>query len=320
MSMGDALLGQGAPLFGTGGDDFTSRKCGMKRSQYYLLLGLHLCGCFFFVFTAFSAIQSQSTSQFGLQLGIASTSTLYLAFAIFSLIGPFVYKGLKARWTLVVGLIGYMFLAVCAMITSKEVAANGDINTIGWVFEILGCIVCGISASYVWCAQGTYLANCASLYDDAKARETGNEKGDSMGLFGGMFFCIFQMTSITGNLIASVLFNFTSAGFTVICIVYLCFAVCESICVCGVGGEARRDDSVGSHWGQLPRRQFAQVYCRASFSPPPSFPRAEPNARALTAVFCPRVCSFSVPSPLSSYRRRRSFLLHRPDRHGHEGT
>ena len=320
MSMGDALLGQGAPLFGTGGDDFTSRKCGMKRSQYYLLLGLHLCGCFFFVFTAFSAIQSQSTSQFGLQLGIASTSTLYLAFAIFSLIGPFVYKGLKARWTLVVGLIGYMFLAVCAMITSKEVAANGDINTIGWVFEILGCIVCGISASYVWCAQGTYLANCASLYDDAKARETGNEKGDSMGLFGGMFFCIFQMTSITGNLIASVLFNFTSAGFTVICIVYLCFAVCESICVCGVGGEARRDDSVGSHWGQLPRRQFAQVYCSASFSPPLSFPclpRALSQTHLHSPLFSAPAC---VPSPLSSYRRRRSFLLHRPDRHGHEGT
>ena len=213
-----------------------TKKCGMKLSTYYFACGLHLCACFFFVFTAFSAIQSQSTSQFGLKLGIASTATLYLAFAIFSLIGPFVFKVLKARWTLVIGLIGYMCLAVCAMITAQtevECGASKCPSTTGWVFEIIGCIVCGISASYVWCAQGTYLTNVASLYDDAKFQETSAAsstgasvaKGASMAMFSGIFFCIFQMTSITGNLLASVLFQFAHASFFEICIVYLVFAV-----------------------------------------------------------------------------------------------
>jgi MFS family permease len=224
------------PVIGSTGG-LVTKKCGMKLSTYYFACGLHLCTCFFFVFTAFSAIQSQSTSQFGLKLGIASTATLYLAFAIFSLIGPFIFKVLKARWTLVIGLIGYMFLAVCAMITAQTEVECGDgakcPSTIGWVFEIIGCIVCGISASYVWCAQGTYLTNVASLYDDAKFQETNAAsstgasvaKGASMAMFSGIFFCIFQMTSITGNLLASVLFQFAHASFFEICIVYLVFAV-----------------------------------------------------------------------------------------------
>jgi len=74
-----------------------------------------------------------------------------------------------------------------------------------------GAAICGISASFLWTAQGAYVAQNAQFYHRTKgalAGKVGEDIGDvnlSLGLFNGIFFAFFQATQITGNMLAGIL-------------------------------------------------------------------------------------------------------------------
>jgi MFS family permease len=63
--------------------------------------------------------------------------------------------------------------------------------------------VLGVGASIIWTAEGTYLTMAASNY----ARARGQPKESAMGFFNGIFFGIFQLNQVVGNLIAGFILN-----------------------------------------------------------------------------------------------------------------
>jgi len=61
---------------------------------------------------------------------------------------------------------------------------------------------------FLWSAQGTYLTQCAANYATKKGKDLKSE----MGLFNGIFFAIFQMAQIIGNLIAGFVLDSQAAN------------------------------------------------------------------------------------------------------------
>lgn len=97
-----------------------------------------------------------------------------------------------------------------------------------------GGAICGISASFLWTAQGAYVAQNGQLYHKAKAQRAGKVGEDvgninlSLGLFNGIFFGIFQATQITGNVLAGILRSLGLTDF-ILFLIYVIFAVLGSL-------------------------------------------------------------------------------------------
>lgn len=209
----------------------------LKSPGFYLCNVVHMSSCFLLVFTAFSAIQNLAGTYLFAPLGFIQGTVLYATFAVSCLFGPLVGSKLGAKWSLFCGFIGYMLYAAAAMVTGlvfvdtanasaipKEACINGSKvfenftsdchNTeAGWAVELSGAALCGFCASFLWYAEGKYITKSANKYRDAVVRQSEGQKSpkDAKGLFNGIFFAMFQLTQISGNLLAGILF---SSGWT----------------------------------------------------------------------------------------------------------
>ena len=67
-----------------------------------------------------------------------------------------------------------------------------------------GAALVGLSASFLWIAQGMYITESATGHAILNQEE---DKKSSLGLFNGIFFAFFQFTQLSSNLAASILLN-----------------------------------------------------------------------------------------------------------------
>ena len=101
-------------------------------------------------------------------------------------------------------MIGYCFYCVGNILVSYDLALR-------WIVLLPVSSLLGICAALLWAAQGAYLTECAVIY----SRSTGQSTAHSIGEFNSIFWGLFQLCQVTGNLATSVIlrmFKFSDMG------------------------------------------------------------------------------------------------------------
>lgn len=174
---------------------------GPKHSSgFYLTNLLHLSMSFFLVFTAFSGIQNIESSFIKVpHVGFVAIAVLYFVFTVSCLVTPALVSVLGARWSVTLAFICFVLFCVANVL----VVGHPDSAPLAWGGLLSGGALVGIAASFLWTAQGTYMTSCAFHY----ARACGKPTKSALGLFSGLFWGIFQLTQISGNLLESLIFK-----------------------------------------------------------------------------------------------------------------
>mmetsp|Transcript_4255 Transcript_4255/g.11895 ORF Transcript_4255/g.11895 Transcript_4255/m.11895 type:complete len:479 (+) Transcript_4255:50-1486(+) len=177
---------------------------GTRRELYNVI---HLGVACLFLFTSFNTTQSLQSSV-NAKVGLVSLGVLYLSFSLSSiLVANTLASKLGTRWSLVLGSACYVFF----------IGAN--VKVIPPVLIVTSALT-GFGASILWTAQGAYLAD--------------NSDASNSGLHSGVFWAIFQVQGIVGNMAAQFLLNLETSraelylfgGFSalaVAAVVLLCF-------------------------------------------------------------------------------------------------
>ncbi|OQR96047.1 hypothetical protein THRCLA_07392 [Thraustotheca clavata] len=129
------------------------------------------------------------------KLGTVVLGTNYLVFALSSIAGPVVPSLFGEKASMVVGSLAYIAFALANFI----VVFYPNQTTMHWFVMITSATLSGISASFLWISQGSYLTTLSVHY----AEYMDIPETNAMGLFNGIFFAIFRSSQILGNLISS---------------------------------------------------------------------------------------------------------------------
>lgn len=129
-------------------------------------------------------------------LGYWSIACIYITFTLSSLLlsSAFVIA-VTVKWSLFIGGLLYLGFIVANIWPD-------------WVTLVPGALVLGVGASIIWAAQGAYVTNAALAY----AHVAGKPPRSSVGLFNGIFFGIFQLSMLIGNLISSLILSTGGSG------------------------------------------------------------------------------------------------------------
>ncbi|WJX84508.1 hypothetical protein P8452_67080 [Trifolium repens] len=172
---------------------------------------------FLLIFLAFGATQNlESTLNTEHNLGTTSLGILYLSFTLFSLFASLVVRLLGTKNSLMIGTSGYWFY----------VAANLKPN---WYTLVPASLYLGFCASIIWVGQGTYLITTARSH----ATDSNFHEGTIIGNFNGVFFGVYALNQLIGNLIAfALLSNVKEGSTTILFIVFLSFVTFGAILMC----------------------------------------------------------------------------------------
>lgn len=142
---------------------------------------------FFFVFTAYLAIQNlQSSLNQEAGLGVTSLSCLYGSIILSSVLAPTFLK-----------LIGGKLAIVIAWILHVVYTLSNFYPTFGTL--IPSSILLGLISGPLWTSQSVYITrNAYSLAD-----QTGEPPHALLSKLNGIFFTIYELTQISGNIISS---------------------------------------------------------------------------------------------------------------------
>jgi len=142
-----------------------------------------ISAAFFLVFTGFSGAQNLESSQVvGNYHGSVSVGIIYVAFTATCLLAPIFVRILGTKTTIV--------LQFC--IISLFCGAN-IYPGIWTMYPISGLL--GVGAASMWVAQGQYVS---TLAENCRQGDR-----DVFGIFNGIFYGVFQMTQLSGNLISA---------------------------------------------------------------------------------------------------------------------
>ncbi|XP_076106023.1 protein unc-93 homolog A-like [Mytilus galloprovincialis] len=146
-----------------------------------------LSASFFFVFTAYLAIQNlQSSLNQEAGLGVTSLSCLYGFIIISAVLAPTVLKVIGGKLALVIAWILHIVYTLCNFYP-----------TFGTL--IPSSILLGLVSGPLWTAQSIYITrNAYSLAD-----RTGKDAHVLLSRLNGIFFTIYELTQISGNLVSS---------------------------------------------------------------------------------------------------------------------
>ncbi|KAL9644934.1 hypothetical protein ABK040_004428 [Willaertia magna] len=183
---------------------------------------------FFLLFAAFGTTQSFITTL-RKQQGFVSLTILYATFSFSNFLAPAICKFLSDKWTLFIGALCYSFFVFSAAFDSD------------WLLYS-SAVVNGFGAAILWTAQGSLLTKSANYnqlvasknYDDNNS--TTNEKkkgGEVMGFFSGLFFAIYQLNFIIGNLLTGALINAGISNFWIFTILGI-IALAASLSMIGL--------------------------------------------------------------------------------------
>ena len=151
---------------------------------------------------AYNTAQNFLTTLFG-QNGFIALSIVYISFALSTTVTASIVKcgPRAAKWSAIVANLGYtVFLGSCALACylDPSAAGSGRHNNGGkskheetkWILYI-GASIVGFTGALAWTAQGSILSSAAS--------------SSQMGLFSGIFLCIFQLNAIFGSVLSGVM-------------------------------------------------------------------------------------------------------------------
>lgn len=150
--------------------------CGIGYNKGNVVtVAVAFCG----LFTAFNSLQNFVTSL-NKSLGFTSLGILYTTLALSTFIAPAVVKTVGNRPSLFVGALTY-----CMYI-------GANIKVIPPILLSVSAVM-GVGAAVLWTAQGAHLAQSS-------------DPGE-MGKMSGLFFAIFQVNQVAGNLIVAILLH-----------------------------------------------------------------------------------------------------------------
>ena len=151
---------------------------------------------FILVFTAFRSIQNlQSSLNTSGRLGVIAMGCVHGTMFLTCLFAPVLINKLTSKWTIVLGLLFYLFW----------VAANFYPHIYTLVPTSIGV---GFGQSLAWGAQVTYIQKLAVDYAHASRELTQQE----MYKFNGVFLACFQTSHIWGNLVSSLMLGEVEDG------------------------------------------------------------------------------------------------------------
>jgi len=146
---------------------------------------------FLLVFLAFNGTQTIVSSLLPGSLGYWSVACIYISFTLSSLLFSSAF---------VIATSTKISLAVGAFLYLGFIGAN--IYPM-WITLVIAAVILGFGAAIIWTAQGSYVTNAALCY----AKLSNKPPRSSIGLFNGIFFGIFQLSMLIGNILSSVILS-----------------------------------------------------------------------------------------------------------------
>ncbi|XP_053316259.1 protein unc-93 homolog A-like [Spea bombifrons] len=150
-----------------------------------------------FLYTAYAGLMTlQSSMNHDEGLGVASLSVMHGALTLSSIFLPAILmKKLGCKWTIVASMMCYLSFTLGNFYPS-------------WPTLILGSVLLGVGAGPLWAAKSIYITAIGNKY----AEMTGKASKDVVNQYFGIFFFIVQTCRIWGNLISSLIFQFTTSA------------------------------------------------------------------------------------------------------------
>jgi len=139
--------------------------------------------CFLLIFGAFNACQNLVTSLLPEGLGFISLCVLYATVCVLKPVAPLLLSRVDTRWA----------MAGSALLYSTYV---GSLISVNFWAVILCAALLGAGAAVLWTANGKFLT----------ALSTEGERGNNVGLF----WTIFSMSGVVGNLISFVYLHWST--------------------------------------------------------------------------------------------------------------
>lgn len=147
-----------------------------------------LSGSFFAIYTSYLAIQNlQSSLNQEAGLGVVSLAILYGTIIISGILTPTFIGWVGAKVSLIVA---WCFHTIYTLSNFYPT----------WGTLIPSSILLGLIAGPMWTSQGLYITSFSTSY----ASFHGETQHSILSRFNGIFFTLYEMTQISGNLISSV--------------------------------------------------------------------------------------------------------------------
>jgi MFS family permease len=173
---------------------------------------------FFWVFAAYTTVQFYAASIYGSDLAADGVSAIYLTFTLTCLISPGIINKWGCRRAMFYGVLGYASLVIASLLYFLY---GGSIWTRSLV--VIGGAVLGFAASTLWTAQGRLILQYASISETIGEASIKSKKTTQSGKLLGMFWAIFQCSSLVGGLISFLYYNSKPQGSTALYLLFLGF-------------------------------------------------------------------------------------------------
>mmetsp|Transcript_37984 Transcript_37984/g.80029 ORF Transcript_37984/g.80029 Transcript_37984/m.80029 type:complete len:520 (-) Transcript_37984:396-1955(-) len=197
---------------------------------------------FFWVFAAYTTIQFYSASIYGSELAADSVSAVYLTFTLTCLISPGIINKWGCRLAMFVGVLGYASLVLASLVYFLYGRGEGNVL---WArrLVVMGGAVLGCGASTLWTAQGRLILQYASRVEElenvaaatpahdpepAKQCQRGEKRKSTKSHAGklvGLFWAIFQCSSLVGGSISFLYYNRKPEGSAALYSLFLTFII-----------------------------------------------------------------------------------------------
>ena len=154
---------------------------------------------------------------------------MYLTFTIASLISSSVINKYGCRLCLFIGVLGYASLVLTSLI---YFIYGGEDVLWSKRLVVFGGATLGIGASLLWTAQGRLILQYSEREEEL-TRATTNRTNDSQtktGKLMGMFWAIFQCSSLVGGAISFMYYNKQPKGSTSLYVLFLAFIIIGALC------------------------------------------------------------------------------------------
>ncbi|CAF4693533.1 unnamed protein product [Rotaria sp. Silwood1] len=161
----------------------------MDRSNLYNII--HLSLSFFLIFMSYNVTQTFQTSSDYAKDGAFAIGIIYLVFCLGNLaLSSYITQLLGVRLTLILSSLTYVLFIACNIKYNK------------WTLYICAFLL-GFGAALLWTAQGVYVTISTNKHEQINNLIPSSTRG----FMNGIFFGLFQLHQIIGNLLVSFLFH-----------------------------------------------------------------------------------------------------------------
>ncbi|KAF0695139.1 Aste57867_14036 [Aphanomyces stellatus] len=158
-------------------------------------------------------------------LGSTMLGVAYLAFMLSALFGAIVPLTLGDRASLVGSSLSFSLYGLVNLV----VASNPSNLRLHWAIMLPAGFISGVASSVAWITQASYLTKLGATYASLTHMP---HPSSALGLFNGLFFSIYNMSGIAGNLISSFVLGYLQWPTTILFLVYIVLALCGTTLLC----------------------------------------------------------------------------------------